>query len=84
MAISREEFQQWGFRWPEATTVPLSGGLTVTITPTGYLKSRETWVATERGRMFLREYTLAFSNGFSYGPIDELRLRLMLGENPEG
>jgi len=63
MPISRQEFEQWGFRWPAATNERLPDGSQITIEPSGYLKSRESWVTSDRGRKFLREYTLRFSNG---------------------
>ena len=79
MAISREEFESWDFRWPTSTTVRLPDGSALTIEPTGYLKGRESWVGTDRGRKFLREYTLRFANGFVLGPVHELRIEELLG-----
>ena len=79
MPISPEEFESWGFRWPTSTTVQLPDGSTVTIEPTGYLKGREALVGTERGRKFLREYSVRFANGFVLGPVHELRVEELLG-----
>jgi len=78
MAISRREFAEWGFRWPETTIVTAANGQQVTIEPFAYLKSRESWV-TERGRVFLREYRLYYSDGTSLGPIDEYRVLQLIG-----
>ncbi len=79
MAISRDEFETWGFRWPVTTTEQLPDGSSVMVEPTGYLKSRESWVGTEGGRKFLREYVVRFANGFVLGPVHELRVEELLG-----
>ena len=79
MAIKREEFEAWGFRWPATTTEPLPDGSTITIEPTGYLQSKESLVGTERDRKFLREYVLRFANGSILGPVHELRVEELLG-----
>jgi hypothetical protein len=79
MAISREEFESWGFRWPATTTERMPDGGTLAIDPTGYFKSRESWVGSERGRKFLREYVVRFANGFVLGPVHEVRVEELLG-----
>jgi hypothetical protein len=79
MAISREEFETWEFRWPATTTVQLPDGRSVVIEPTGYLKSRESSVDTERGRKFLREYVVRFPNGSAPVTCNEIQLDELIG-----
>jgi hypothetical protein len=81
MSISQEEFQQWGFRWPAVSFESLPDGRTVTIEPTSYLKSYESLV-TQPGRKFLREYSVQSSDGTVVGPLNELQVERLLGEEP--
>lgn len=81
--ISREEFEQWGFRWPAKTHVQLADGRSATIQPWAYLKSRETLATTDRERKFLRLYNVSFSDGEHRGDIYEIDVERLLGENPD-
>lgn len=81
--ISREEFEQWGFRWPVETDVRLSDGRNATIQPWAYLASREALATTDRMRKFLRLYNISFSDGEHRGDVYEIEVERLLGENPD-
>jgi hypothetical protein len=82
MAISTKEFEQWGFRWPTifTTQLPNDPTITITIKPTGYLKSREPQATTDRQRKFLREYLVSYSNDQKCTVLNEYEVEQRLGE----